>query len=130
MIPTGEFALLGTFTALLGVLSHVVVFTRIEWQKLVPILLWIYPALAFLLFLFINSFESDIRTCLGYLSILVTSYCMGLFTSVTFVEILHRKYRPIVQSGPEEIAIESSVPSALDDFGTVNDKAVHKNTTY
>ena len=129
MIVTTELAVLGTLTALLGVVSHLAIFNRIEWHMLAPLLIWIYPALAFLLFLIINFFESDLRTCLKYLFVLVTLYCMGLFTSITIVESLRRKYRPIIRSGPEEIAFDSSNPAALDGPRTTCDKAIRKNTT-
>lgn len=129
MIFTPEFALLGTLTALLGILSHLVIFTRIEWHTLAPLLIWVYAALAFLLFLAINSFESDLRTCLEYLFILVISYCMGLFTSITIWEGLRRQYRPIIQSGPEEIALSPSLPVSHGGCEYTCDKTVHENTT-
>lgn len=130
MIVTTQLALLGTLTALLGVVSHLTIFTRIEWQKLAPLLIWVYPALAFLLFLLINSFETDLRTCLEYLFILVMSYCMGLFTSFTIVKSLRRKYRPITQTGPEEIAMDSSISAALDGPGNDCEKAMRNNSTH
>lgn len=130
MIVTTKLALLGTLTALLGVVSHLAVFTRIQWRMLAPLLLWVYPALAFLLFLLIQSFDTDLKSCLEYLFVLVVSYCMGLFTSVTIVESLRRKHRPIIQSGPEEIAIGSSIPAALDGHGGACERAVRSNTLY
>lgn len=130
MIFPTELALLGTLAALLGVVSHLTIFTRIEWHMLAPLLVWVYSALAFLLFLLINSFESDLRTCLEYLFVSVISYCIGLFSSVTIAESLRRRYRPIVQGGPEEIAIGSSIPAALDALVIPYEKAACKDTAY
>lgn len=130
MVISTELALLSTLAALLGVVSHLTIFTRIGWHMLAPLLVWVYSALAFLLFLLINSFESDLRTCLEYLFVSVISYCIGLFISVTIAESLRRRYRPIIQSGPEEIAINSSIPTAPHGLGITYVEAAYKNTTY
>lgn len=127
-IPTG-LALLGTLAALLGVVSHLTIFTRIEWHMLAPLLVWVYSALAFLLFLLINSFESDLRTCLEYVFISVISYCIGLFSSVTIAESMRRRYRNVIQSGPEEIAI-GSYSAAPDGLGITYEKAERKDATH
>jgi hypothetical protein len=127
MIVKTELALLGTLNALLGVVSHLAIFNRIDWRLLVPLLIWIYSALAVLFFFIINSFESDLRTCFKYLFALAMLYCTGLFTSISIVEGLRRRYRPINQSGPEEIAMDLYAPSYLD--GTASDKTTHQNTT-
>lgn len=129
IIPT-ELALLGTLAALLGVVSHVTILTRIKWHMLAPLLVWVYSALAFLLFLLINSFESDLRTCLEYVFVSVISYCIGLFSSVTIAESLRRRYRLIIQSAPEEIALDSSIPTGLHGLGMNDEKAVCQDITY
>lgn len=106
MIRTPEFAALGTLTALLGVISHLAIFTRIEWHIILPLLIWVYSALALLLFLFINSLESNLISCFKYLFILVVLYCMGLISSITIMKSLHPKDRPI-QGGLGEKASSS-----------------------
>ncbi|KAI3394341.1 hypothetical protein diail_2893 [Diaporthe ilicicola] len=124
-----ELAVLYALIVLLGVLSHLAIFNRVDWRPLAPLLIWVYSGLVVLLFLFLNSFESDLSTCFKYLFILVILYCMGLFTSITIVDSLRRKYRPIVQSRLEAIAIDSSSAAVLDESGTTCDKAMRKDTT-
>ena len=121
MIDKTELAVLGTITALLGVVSHLAIFDRVDWRLLAPLLIWIYSALAVLLFLFLNSFEPNLGTCFKYLFVLVKSYCTGLFTSIGIVESVRRRRRPIFRSGPKEIAPKLSSPAALEGSGMALD---------
>ncbi|KAH8744752.1 hypothetical protein F5883DRAFT_588868, partial [Diaporthe sp. PMI_573] len=112
---------LGTITALLGVVSHLAIFNQVDWRLLAPLLLWIYSALAVLLFLLLNSFEPKVGTCFKYLFVLIMLYCTGLFTSISIVESLRRRRRPSFRSGPEEIALDLSSPAVLEGFGITLD---------
>jgi hypothetical protein len=123
MTVKAELAVLGTLITLLGMVSHLAVFLAgIEWNMLAPLLVCIYPALAFLVFLIINSFELDLNTCLRYLFVLVMLYCLGLFTAINIVESVRRKYRPLIWK-PQEIIHQSSILAPLEKPEYACDKA-------
>lgn len=91
MVVETELTVLGTVTTLLRVTSHLAIFfTRLEWRMIAPFLLFIYPALAFLLYLIIDSFESDLSTCIKYLFSLIDLCCIELFTTLVIVKSLCR----------------------------------------
>jgi hypothetical protein len=107
MIVKKEIAVLGTLTTLLGVVSQLAVFfTRMEWYMLAPLMVCVYPAVLVLLFLIINSFESDLSSCLGYLFTLVLLYCMGLFITINVVDHLLRNYESLRL---QQFTIDSSI---------------------
>ncbi|KAI0869988.1 cytochrome P450 [Hypoxylon argillaceum] len=75
-------------TAVLGVLSHLVIFIRGEWHMQAPTIFKIYFALALLLFFTNVGVGRDYHDSLRAVALLASSYSTGLFTSI----IVYRRY--------------------------------------
>ncbi|KAI0543533.1 cytochrome P450 [Xylaria curta] len=97
-VPIPPFECLCTFTAVVGALSHLMIYIRKEWHMMAPYLVWIYFCIAFLLFesIYICFPGYDLRTSLQYAAAYVISYCAGLFTSV----LVYRRYFHRLRSFP------------------------------
>lgn len=123
-----ELVILGIVTPLLGVASHLAVFfTRLEWYKIAPLLVFVYPALAVLLYFLIDSFESDLSSRIEYLFLFIALYCVGLSTAILLVKGLYGGHNPIIRRR-QKVTENSSTPDTLDGSGNTCDKVVCENT--
>lgn len=123
-----ELVILGVVTPLLGVVSHLAVFfTRLEWYKIAPLLVFVYPALAVLLYFLIDSFESDLSTRIEYLFLFIALYCVGLSTAIVLVKGLYGGKNPIIRRR-QKISKDSSLPGTPVESGSPCNKEVCENT--
>ncbi|TRX93374.1 hypothetical protein FHL15_005649 [Xylaria flabelliformis] len=74
--------------AICGVLSHLLIFIHGEWHMQAPKLFTIYSILAPVLFVASNNVGDGIHTHFTHTALLISSYAVGLFTSMT----IYRRY--------------------------------------
>ncbi|OTA58321.1 cytochrome P450 [Hypoxylon sp. EC38] len=74
-------------TAILGVLSHLLIFIRGEWHMQAPTLVKIYSLTAFALLIVEYRLGADVNTSFKTTTFAISSYAAGLFSSI----IIYRK---------------------------------------